>query len=234
MRKHFTGAQIKATLREAEAHGVTTVLARGDNHIIRLLEEYWDEGGAIQWVAQTASEIGNTVQAVNAAIGGGAKAVYIHGGVAEYLLSNGQEEQLRRATDRIQERGLPAGIAGHLPWLHQWAEEHLALDFYMCSYYCPTSRAHAADHVHGAEEVFDDADRDRMVAAIAGFSKPVIHYKILAAGRKDPREGFAFMARHLRPQDAVCVGVERAEMIAEDVAIFENALPTPTDARAAG
>jgi hypothetical protein len=28
----------------------------------------------------------------------------------------------------------------------------------------------------------------------------------MAAGRNDPREALAFVARHLRPQDAVCIG----------------------------
>ncbi len=50
-------------------------------------------------------------------------------------------------------------------------------------------------------------DRDARVAIIPDLSKPAIHYKIFAAGRKDPRDSFAFVAQYLRPQDAVCIGV---------------------------
>jgi hypothetical protein len=49
----------------------------------------------------------------------------------------------------------------------------------------------------------------------------------LGAGRKDPAEAFAFAARHLRPGDAVCVGIydeHKPDMLREDVRLFEQAL----------
>jgi hypothetical protein len=55
----------------------------------------------------------------------------------------------------------------------------------------------------------------------------VVHYKVLAAGRNDPAAAFGVVARSMRPQDAVCVGVfprDRPEMIREDVELFEQAL----------
>ena len=68
---------------------------------------------------------------------------------------------------------------------------------------------------------------EAMVELIATLSKPAIHYKVLAAGRNDPKEAFAFVAQHLRPQDAVCVGVypkDNPDMVAEDVRLMEEAL----------
>ncbi|TFG72422.1 MAG: hypothetical protein E4H27_02630, partial [Anaerolineales bacterium] len=44
MRRHFTTETIKATLREAAALGVNTLIARTDFHMIRVLLEYWDQG----------------------------------------------------------------------------------------------------------------------------------------------------------------------------------------------
>ena len=102
---------------------------------------------------------------------------------------------------------MAAGVAGHNPAVHDWANENLDLDFHMCSYYNPTPRDQNAEHVHGAREVFADGDRAAMVDVIATLRAPAIHYKIFAAGRKDPRDAFAFVAKHLRPQDAVCIGV---------------------------
>jgi hypothetical protein len=66
-----------------------------------------------------------------------------------------------------------------------------------------------------------------MNALIKDLSRPVVHYKVLAAGRNDPAEAFAFVAHHLRPTDAVCVGVypgKKPGMIAEDVRLFEQAV----------
>ena len=66
-----------------------------------------------------------------------------------------------------------------------------------------------------------------MIDLIGRLSKPVIHYKVLAAGRNDPAEAFATVAKHLRPNDAVCVGVftrDQPHMVREDVDLFEAAL----------
>ena len=120
---------------------------------------------------------------------------------------------------------MAAGVAGHLPEIFHWAEEHLQVDFYMCSYYHPTDRSQNANHVSGMDELFDDADRERMTATIRHLSRPVIHYKVLAAGRKTPQEGLAFAAQHLRPQDAVCVGIfakDHPNMLAEDLALLDE------------
>lgn len=52
-------------------------------------------------------------------------------------------------------------------------------------------------------------------------------YKVLAAGRNDPKEAFAFVAQHLRPQDAVCVGIctkDNPKMLEEDLQLLQNCL----------
>ncbi len=76
-------------------------------------------------------------------------------------------------------------------------------------------------------EVYREEDRQAMVETIATLSRPAIHYKVLAAGRNEPAEAFAFVAQHLREGDAVCVGVypgDKPDMVAEDVGLFEQAL----------
>jgi len=68
-----------------------------------------------------------------------------------------------------------------------------------------------------------------MTRLIGGLSRPVIHYKILAAGRNEPEEAFAYCKSRMRPQDLACVGVFTGDdpgMLETDVRIFE----THTDA----
>lgn len=225
---YYTTARIKQTLREAEAVGINMLIARADHHVMRLLMEYWDEGGTLQWIAQTCPELGPIEEGVANAIKGGACACYVHGGVTDYLLAQGKTDEIPPALAMIHDAGLPAGIAGHNPAVFRWAEETgLDADFYMCCYYNPSSRDENAEHVHGAREWFREEDRAVMVETIAGLSRPAIHYKVLAAGRNDPAEAFAFVAQHLRPQDAVCVGVcteDRSDMLREDVALLERAM----------
>jgi len=227
MKHYYTTERIKATLREAERLGINTHIGRADHHVMRFLLEYWDEGGTIGWIAQTCPELGTAERGVQNAIVGGAKACFIHGGWTDFLYAQGRLAEIPPALAMIRDAGLPAGIAAHNPLVLHWAEEHLDVDFYMCSYYNSAHRDEQAEHVSGRPEWFRPQDRDEMVRTIAGLSRPAIHYKVLAAGRTPPREAFAFVAQHLRPQDAVCVGVYTADnprMLEEDVALFEHAL----------
>jgi hypothetical protein len=66
-----------------------------------------------------------------------------------------------------------------------------------------------------------------MTRLIARLSKPAIHYKVMAAGRNTPAEAFAYVARHLRPTDAVCVGIftkNKPDMLREDVELLKQGL----------
>jgi hypothetical protein len=228
MVRYFTVARIKETLHQAEAMGINTVLSRADRHLVRVMAEYWDEGGKIQWIAQTCPEFGGPLIGAQNAIRGGASAVYLHGGQMDFLYAQKRLEEAREAIHFIKAAGLPAGVAAHKPFVHQWANENLEeFDFHMCSYYNPTPRDQNAAHVHGMVEVFAPEDRDQMVAIIPDLDRPVIHYKIFAAGRTPPAEAFAFLGKHLRPQDAVCVGIfpkDNPDMLAEDLMLLEKNL----------
>jgi hypothetical protein len=227
MTRYFTTAHIKETMRQAEALSINTFLGRADAHIRRTLLEYWDEGGAIQWFAQTAPEFSSLSGNVAGAINTGAAAVYIHGGQMDFFYAQNQLDIVPDIIAQIKGAGRAAGIAAHNPRVHEWADEHLDLDFHMCSYYNPTRRDANAEHVSGAVETFAEADRAAMVDVIRQLRRPAIHYKIFAAGRTDPRDAFAFVAQHLRSQDAVCIGIfpkDNPNMLAEDVRLFEEAM----------
>ena len=223
---YYTVERIKQTLRQAEAAGITTLIARADNHIIRMLSEYWDEGGQLQWVAQTCPSVTSMQRGARSAIEGGAKAVYVHGGVMDNCLANGNFDEPLAGIEAVRAAGLPVGIAGHNPDVFAWAEANLDVDFYLCSYYNSAHRDHSAELVSGMSEWFHDADRQKMARTIQGLSRPVIHYKVLAAGRNDPAEALAFAAATMRDGDGVCVGAftrDKPDMIAEDVGLFEAA-----------
>ena len=227
MQHYYTTACIKETLAQAESLGINTFLGRADRHISRTLMEYWDQGGGIQWFAQTCTEFVPHTRGIANAISGGAAACYLHGGQMDFWLAQGGTDRIRKCIDMIKEAGLPAGIAGHTTRVFEWAEENLDLDFYMCCYYNPSRRDERAEHVSGMREYFAPEDRDAMVHLIAQLGKPAIHYKVFAAGRNGPAEAMDFVAQHLRPQDAACIGVftkDNPNMLAEDRDLFEQSL----------
>jgi hypothetical protein len=227
MVRYYTTARIKETLAQAEDLGINTFFGRADHHIRRMLTEYWDEGGTIQWFAQTSPEYGMPSTSFPRAAATGASACYIHGGQMDYLLAQGMLDEIPSTIEGIREAGMAAGLAGHNPQVFQWAEAHVDVDFYMCSYYNPTTRDQRPEHIHGAKEWFAPEDREVMVRVIQGLSRPAVHYKVMAAGRNDAREAFDFVARHLRPQDAVCVGFylgDNPRMLEENVELLNRSL----------
>jgi hypothetical protein len=227
MRHYFTTAKIKETLREAESLGVNTFIARTDFHVLRMLMEYRDEGGTLQWFAQTCPEVGDHATCIERAASYGAKACHLHGGVMDYVFAQGKMDGVQPALDLIRERGMLAGIAAHNPRVIEWAEEHLDLDYYLCCYYNPTPRDTLAAHDPEMAEQYLEEDRQAMTDLIQKLSKPVVHYKIMAAGRNDPREAFAFAAMRMRSNDAVCVGIYQERqpgILREDVRLLELSL----------
>ena len=227
MKGWYSIDRIKALLQEAESLGINTVIARTDMRVMGLMREYWDEGGRIQWFAQTCPPEGPPELCIQRAIAGGAVACHIHGGYMDHQLLNNQLDCIPGLIDMIRGAGLLAGVAGHDPRVIEWAEDNLDVDYYMCSYYNSMHRDTNPAHVHGASEWFWPEDRKIMTDLVQRLSKPAIHYKILAAGRNDPAEAFAFAAKAMRPQDAVCVGVYPAykpSMLREDVELLSNNL----------
>jgi len=222
----YTMERIKETFRLAEAAGVTTHLGRGDHFIMRALREHWHEGGGLTWVCQTCPEVGSIDRGVGNAVHGGAVACFIHGGEMDYRVANDDTAAVRDGIQRIKDEGLAAGVAGHTTRTIRWAADHLDLDFFMTCYYDPEDRS--GDPMGpGGEEQFREEDREAMCALIQELPKPAIHFKVLAAGRTDPKEAFAYVADAYRPGDAVCVGVfteDDADMIQRDVDLLETAL----------
>jgi len=225
MIRYYTVANIKDALRKAEAAGVDTFFGRTDRHIRRLMREYWDEGGTIQWFGQTASELCDQLRAIRDAARDGATGVYVHGGQVDYWYARQEFDMLRAALDTMRECGVVAGFAGHSPDAHAWIRDNLEPDFQMVSYYDPSDRADSPHHVPTVDEKWDDAHRDEMVALIHTIPRPVVHYKVFAGGNKSVADGFRFLAASMRENDLVCIGhylKDNPDMIAENVRTFED------------
>ena len=227
MKRYFTTSRIKETLRQAESLGVNTLIARTDYHVMRMLLEYREEGGSLQWFAQTCPEVGSHEACILRADAYGAKACHLHGGVMDNAYAQGNLDDVQPALDLIRSKGMLAGIAAHNHHVIAWAEENLDLDYYLCCYYNPTNRSANPEHVPGATEYYLESDRRAMTDLIPQLSKPVVHYKIMAAGRNDPQEAFAFAASKMRANDAVCVGIypkDNPHILRDDVRLLEENL----------
>mgnify|MGYP003883979663 CR=1 FL=1 len=219
--------RIKATLRQCEEVGINTFCGRADNHIMRLLNEYWNEGGRIQWLAQTAPERRSLEENIRQAARAGARAIYIQGGTVDQAMEAGRLEELAEPLKLIRSLGCVAGIAGHNPASHRRARElDLGAEFHMVCFYNITGRRGQID-VADSNAHYRPEDRQRAAKLLAQLHRPCGAYKVLAAGRNDPREAIPFAARHLKPTDVIAVGFfpkHRPNEIREDVEILCEAL----------
>jgi len=225
MMRYYTVARIKDALRKAEQAGINTLFGRTDQHIQRLLVEYWDEGGQIQWFGQTASELGDQMRAIRRAAAVGAKGVYVHGGGVDDWFAQGQYELLELALQTMRECGVVAGFAGHAIEAHAWIRDNLEPDFQMCCYYDPSPFTSSPHNVSTVGGKWDDGHRARVGELIVTMPWPVVHYKVFAGGNKPISDGFRFLAASMRENDLVCIGHylgDNPNMIAENVETFES------------
>ena len=228
MREYYTVERIIEEMHRAEDVGINTVIARGDEKVRAVLKEYWADGGTLQWFCQTCPEMGHPAeQNIDDAAEIGAKAVHIHGGYMDAHVAREEYDPIFEAVERVRSYGMAVGTAGHKVETVRWAADNLDLDYFMCSYYNPIKRSGTGEHQHGSQEVYLPEHREAMTGVIATLPKPAIHYKVMAAGRHDPREAFAYVAQHLRDGDACCVGVysgDNVNMVAENAENFQAAL----------
>ncbi len=215
----YTVARIKQTLQEAEAAGINTFLGRADNHVMRLLREHWNEGGTINWIAQTAPECASVEANIDQLVGSGAKAAYLHGGMVDRLYRAGNFDAVPPWVEHIRQHDIPAGMATHnVQVLRLAVSSGLPVDFFCTCFY----------DIYLRGEEYLPEDRDAMGAAVRETPKPCVAYKIMAAGRNDPEEAFEYAYRHIKPIDTVCVGVftkDHPTQVADNAALCRRFSP---------
>jgi len=198
MRDYYTTEKIKETLRECERCGINTVQARGDDHIMRMLNEYWNEGGRLQWIAQTASERASIPANIGQIASCGAIACYHHGSKTDALFKEGKLDSVKDILAVIRDKGMPAGLGTHDPAVIRYAEDkRFDVDFYMMAFY----------NLSKGGEVYLPEDREAACQVIREVDKPFLAFKIMAAGRNDPQEAFKYAYQNIKPIDAVVVGI---------------------------
>ncbi len=196
MKAYYTDERIMAVLDEAASHGITAVASPPYDRWIRLWARYREKGGKLTtWIAQPDPRPEDMRKVIKAAGKGGAGAVFIQGARADEQFAKGDFKRLRGWLDLIRSFGVPAGLASHRSDTHlEYERRGLPTDFYFQCFYNPGNG-------------YKSKDRQKAVESIQHIEKPVVGYKILAAGRLKGKDGFAFAFRHLRGKDGVCVGM---------------------------
>ncbi len=198
MRRHHTDERIIQILDEAAECGLTAVASPPDDRWRRLWTRYSENGGRLKiWISQCHGNPEQMISEIDRSIQAGARAIFIQGLRVEEQFGRGNFDTLRSWIEHIKEAGLPAGAAAHWPEIHPELERrNFPTDFY---YQCMYNVSKTND--------YSPAEREKAVATIARLGKPVVAYKILAAGRLAASEGFEHAFNHIKRKDGVCVGI---------------------------
>jgi hypothetical protein len=216
MRDYFTTANTKKLLAACERAGINTWQSRADRHIMRLLHEYRQEGGRIQWIAQTASEYGDLKRNLGEASDLRPVGIYHHGFQTDKYWLSGRIDETREALKAIRDTGAQVGLGTHIPEVVDYVESKgWDFDFYMTCVYnlsrTPEETAKLAGRpVSG--EMFWDPDRERMLERVSRTAKPCLIFKVYAATRHcatpaDRLDALKLAFRYAKPTDTVVIGM---------------------------
>ncbi len=216
MADYFTAARIKQLLRECEDVGINTWQSRGDRHIMRLLNEYRQEGGRIQWIAQTASELADIPRNIDTISDLKPIAIYHHGSQTDKFWRAGKIEQAREMLKVIRQTGVLVGLGTHIPEVIDHVESQgWDLDFYMACLYNLSRTPEEAAKLEGRPvqgELFWEPDREKMLLRVRETSKPCLIFKVYAASRHCDSEermlaALRLAAGYAKPSDCFVIGM---------------------------
>jgi hypothetical protein len=226
MLAYYSPQRIIETWHRAEAAGINTMITNNETpSVIDALRQYLSGGGKLQWIAQLNCIVRHKdmIPAIDEAIDIGCKAVYFHGALVDRAYAGRDERTIRDWCRHAQSRGVPAGVAAHLPEAHLWVNGLNAADFHVvCFFRCGSLH-------EGKGERFALRDMPAAVDCIRRIAKPCIAYKIMGAGRIDPRMAFEYAFEGIKPTDVINVGVHRGDkddMVEDNVAIVRAILAT--------
>lgn len=220
LKNYFTDEKIFETWRLCEEHGVNTAILRLDNQVIRLINEYWhNRGGNIQWIAQCKMPGNDWKADILRAIDNGCDAAYLHGGVADGLVSAGKIDELARGIELIRDNGVPGGLAGHMLDVPKAiVKEGIDVDFFMKT--LNAKNYWSAGPMPRKDSVWAETPKET-IQFMRDVKKPWIAYKVLGAGAIHPKEGFKYALEN--GADFICVGMFDFQ-VAQDVDIARSVL----------
>ncbi len=235
MEEYFTTQNVLKLYQQAERLGVKTFMIRADYRMLEWVEQYRRAGGTMNFVAQTASEMHDVFANIRVAAAAGASAIYHHGTQTDKFWREGRIEECLDYLKCMRDAGVAVGLGTHQPEIIDHAQQHgWDVDFYMASFYnlsrAPRESMLVTGRAQYEQEQYLPEDRQAMCRTILAVDKPVLAFKILAAGRHcatqpEVRRAFRQAYAHIKPTDAVVVGLfpKYADQLTTDLSYAEEA-----------
>lgn len=216
MRSYFTPERTLAFLQQCEREGINTHQFSPASKADEVYRRLREQGSKLQLIClgKKREEIKAIVEATRPI------AMVHHGGATDARFREGRSGAVRDFVKAVHDAGLLAGVSAHNPdCIRRIADEGWPVDFFMTCFHFltrgkPPDGPAAASALEGpvVEYTFYNADRVAMSEVIRQVKQPCLAFKILGAGRRcasqeTVRDAFRFAFNHIKPGDAVIVGM---------------------------
>ncbi len=185
----YSTEKIKETLHEMEELGYNTMLPLATPFMIKILQDYENEGGKLQYIWQPYMPMSQKVSIQQMMSLKGTIGVYHQGSTTDYLYETNQCDSILEQIKQYREMGLPVGLGTHRPDVIEKSErEGWDVDFYVaCMQNARRNReGEQSGFISGKTKMgllFYPDDRPIMLETLKNITKPVITYKIFAGGQ---------------------------------------------------
>lgn len=216
MAEYFSAEEVVKYFHRLVENGIDTLQARGDYRVLQWLELFKREGGKLQWIVQTASEMHDVFENIRLLAATRPIGIYHHGSQTDKWWIEGTIDKVKDYLKCIRDQGVQVGLGTHTPEVIEYAEEHdWDVDFYMACFYNLNRKPRESTVISGRHddtEVYPEEDPVRMSQVIRATDKTCLAFKVLAAGRRcrsqeAVREALTFAFANIKPKDAVVVGM---------------------------
>ncbi len=218
---YYTAETIVKTMFHMEKLGFNAMLPLGSPFMLRVIRQYQNEGGKMNWIFQSypAIDLGVNARMINECK---PLAIYHQGTTTDGLCEAGKTDVLKENLKSLKANGLPVGLGTHVPETILRSEhEDWGVDFYVtCLHNTRKRGGQESSFITGKSKhtKFFQEDRAEMFKAIQQVNKPCIAFKIFAGGQifygKTPEEipaviesALSEVYSNIKPSDIAAVGI---------------------------
>ncbi len=205
--EYNTEQKILETIHLGVLAGINTFVMTTD--VYEYINKYNDiYNSKIQGICMAGLPKNDLLANINKALEFGPTSIYIHGRVADAYIKDGQIDQITKAMEHIRSQGLQAGMGAHCIETVEACEElKIPLDYYLKTFhhdqYWSALPEEYRDDPYiciGPSYLDHNKYHDNMwdlfpkytVEAVKKVQKPLIGFKVLAAGAIQPQDGFRY------------------------------------------
>ncbi len=227
MMDYYTTPQVVEVLKHCETRGINTWQTsfssrhQGmDTHYQKVVEAWEmlkESGSRMQVIALVTPRDWDNPKAWDTLLKLKPDALIHHGHVTDKAWVEGKMDQVHDRLKQFRDTGALVGCSLHTPEALAWIEDQgWDLDFYLASFYRASQKLRdkwndLLEH-KPLHEMYLEGIPDLMCPVIRQVKKPVLAYKILAAGRLADRspeieKAFKYAFQNIKAEDGVIVGM---------------------------